>query len=159
METAVQDILQRYPMARRDQALAILREIQDRCGFLSEDAVAQVSRHMDLPSSTLYGLATFQDEFRFAAPTPHRLEVCCGTSCRVAGSDEVLRAAVSELGIQPGSRSRNRQVRLDTVFCMGLCASGPAVRLDGCCSSHVTAESVVQILGSRRMKGEGGDPS
>ena len=156
MNKAVQDILQRYPMARRDQVLSMLREIQDCCGFLSEDAVGQVSRHLDLPASTLYGLATFHDEFRFAPHTPHHIEVCCGTSCHVAGSQEILRAAVSELGIQPGSRSKDRQVRLDTVFCMGLCASGPAIRLDGRCCSQLTAESIVQLLRSR--EDGGGDP-
>ena len=71
----IEPILQRYPNAKRDALIPILQEVQEKLGFLSREAVICIGQHLGLPSSKIYGVATFYNQFRFEATGKYHIQV------------------------------------------------------------------------------------
>ena len=65
MTRTVQSILEAHPGAGRDKLIPLLQEVQDAVGYISRDSVTEVGRHLGLPASKIYGVATFYNQFRF----------------------------------------------------------------------------------------------
>jgi len=84
------EILQKYSDAKRDQLIPLLQEIQDEEGFISKEAIILVGKHLKMPTSKIYGVATFYNQFRFEPQGKYHIQVCRGTACHVLGSATVL---------------------------------------------------------------------
>ena len=102
--TDLEPIVTKYPAGRRDVLIPLLQEVQDAHGYLSRDAVVRIGRHLRLPASKVYGVATFYNQFRFQPLGRFHVQVCRGTACHVKGSPEHARRDRSE-------RSRSRPAR------------------------------------------------
>ena len=148
----IEIVLKRHPGASRAQLIPILQEIQEAYGFLSREAILQISKHLNLPASKIYGVATFYNQFRFRAPGKYHVQVCRGTACHVKGSLRVLEATVKALGIKPGETSRDGLFSLEVVACLGACGLAPVVAVNGEFFAGVTTESLNEILDSYRGK-------
>jgi len=103
----IDPILDRYPGAGRDALIPILQDVQERHGYLSEEAVVRIGEHLGLPSSKIYGVATFYNQFRFRPKGRYHIQVCRGTACHVKGSLAVLEAVKRELRLEPGQTTRD----------------------------------------------------
>jgi NADH-quinone oxidoreductase E subunit len=143
---AVDDVLQKHPRAGRDALIPILQEVQEKQGYLSREAVIQISRHLNLPATKLYGVATFYNQFRFQPKGKYHLMVCRGTACHVKGSNRVLEMAQKILKLKPGQTSRDRLFSLETVACMGACGLSPVMNLNGEFYAKVTPQKLVQVI-------------
>jgi NADH-quinone oxidoreductase E subunit len=143
---AVDAILQKHPRAGRDALIPILQEVQEKQGYLSREAVIRISRHLNLPATKLYGVATFYNQFRFQPKGKYHLMVCRGTACHVKGSSRVLEMAQKLLKLKPGQTSRDRLFSLETVACMGACGLSPVMNLNGEFYAKVTPQKLVQII-------------
>jgi NADH-quinone oxidoreductase subunit E len=143
-------ILIKHPDARRDSLIPILQEIQATYGYLSREAILRLSRHLALPASKVYGVATFYNQFRFRAPGRHHVQVCRGTACHVKGSARLLEAACKTLGIKPGETSRDGLFSLEIVACLGACGLAPVLAVNGEFHAGVTGERVKEILDACR---------
>ena len=86
----VDSVLKKHPRAGRDALIPILQEVQEEQGYLSREAVADISKHLNLPATKIYGVATFYNQFRFQPKGKYHFMVCRGTACHVKGSSRVL---------------------------------------------------------------------
>jgi iron-hydrogenase subunit gamma len=148
----LEPILQKYPRASRDILIPILQEVQQANGFLSRDAVILIGRHLSLPASKIYGVATFYNQFRFQAPGMYHIQVCRGTACHVKGSARLLETLMRTLKIEPGRTTRDRLFSLETVACMGACALSPVMCINGAFHAKVSSAKALKLLEACRLQ-------
>ena len=110
--SAVESVLEKHPRAGRDALIPILQEVQEEQGYLSREAIACISKHLKLPTTKIYGVATFYNQFRFQPKGKFHLMVCRGTACHVKGSARGLEMAQKYLKLKPGQTSRDLLFRL-----------------------------------------------
>lgn len=142
----VDTVLKRHPRAGRDALIPILQEVQETQGYLSREAVVLISKHLNLPATKIYGVATFYNQFRFQPKGKYHFTVCRGTACHVKGSNRVLEMAQKLLKLKPGQTSRDRLFSLETVACMGACGLSPVMNLNGEFYAKVTPQKLVKII-------------
>ncbi|MCL6429500.1 MAG: NAD(P)H-dependent oxidoreductase subunit E [Anaerolineae bacterium] len=111
--------------------LSVLERIQAHYRYLPQEAMILVSERLGLPLSQVYSVATFYHAFSLKPRGEHLISVCQGTACHVRGSARVLEAVVKTLGIHPGETTPDNKFSLQTVNCLGACALGPVVVIDG----------------------------
>lgn len=130
-ESSISAILQEFGEATRDTLIPLLQRVQEVEGYLSEQAVTELGRYLNLPASKIYGVATFYNQFRFAARGRHHIVLCRGTACHVKGSLRLVDKAAELLRLEPGHTSRDGHFSLEVVACMGACGLAPAINVDG----------------------------
>jgi NADH-quinone oxidoreductase subunit E len=133
-------------IGKQGEILSILEDIQARYRYLPTEALKQVAARTGRSLVDIYGVATFYRAFTLSPRGKHLCSVCMGTACHVRGAPTVLRALETELGIKPGETTRNKQFTLETVNCLGACALGPVVVVDGQYYSKVTPHEIEGIL-------------
>lgn len=111
--------------------IALLQEIQAAEGYLPRKTLQRLSQRLKLPLSRVYGLATFYRSFSMTPTGRHRVCVCLGTACHVRGAPSVLGEVERQLGVGPGETTKDMQFTLESVNCVGACAMGPIVIVDG----------------------------
>jgi NADH-quinone oxidoreductase E subunit len=142
----IEPILSRYPDARRDALIPLLQEVQEEEGFLSRESIMAIGKHLDLPASKIYGVATFYNQFRFQPLGKYHIQLCRGTACHVKGSANVLTAFQRELDIEAGQTSRDGLFSLEVVACIGACGLAPVISINGEFHAEVTSDKVKKIL-------------
>ncbi len=153
----VDSILKKHPRAGRDALIPILQEVQENQGYLSREAVIRIGKHLNLPTTKIYGVATFYNQFRFQPKGKYHFMVCRGTACHVKGSNRVLEMAQKLLKLKPGQTSRDRMFSLETVACMGACGLSPVMNLNGEFHAKVTPQKLVKIIQEcREMESKNG---
>jgi len=148
----VEKVIERFPQAGRDSLIPILQAVQEEQGYLSEAAVARISRHLGIPASKVYGVATFYNQFRFQPKGRYHILVCRGTACHVKGSAKVLEAVVKHLKVEPGKTTRDKMFSLETVACMGACALSPVICINEDFYAKVSPAKVIKLIESYREK-------
>ena len=146
------DILGKYAECKREYLIPILQDVQEAQGFISKEAVQIIGKYLNLPSSKIYGVATFYNQFRFNAPGRYIIQVCRGTACHVKGSSNVLDALQRELKIKAGETTRDGLFSLEVVACLGACGLAPAVVINEKIYGHMTPEKVVQAIDEIKTK-------
>ena len=124
----------------------ILQEIQAQESYLSEKAMLQVAKFLDVPSSTIWGVATFYNQFRFTPPGRHPVRVCMGTACHLAGGQLVLEAMARELDLEIGGTTEGHEFSLERVACIGCCALAPVVTIGKEVYPRMTPPKVEEVL-------------
>jgi len=138
-------ILQKYD-GRRGSLIAILEEIQLRYGYLPEEALRAVSERTGRSLVDIYGIATFYRSFSLKPRGKHLVCACLGTACHVRGAPAVVERLKEQLGIEPGETTPDRLFTLETVNCLGACALGPVVVIDGHYFSKVKKSRIRPLL-------------
>jgi NADH-quinone oxidoreductase subunit E len=146
MKEKIEAILEMYSHSGRDSLIPILQEIQEQVGCLNEDIVVQVGKHLNIPTSKIYGLATFYNQFRFEKKGKYHIQACNGTSCRMNGSKWIIEYIEKNLKIKNGQTSRNGLFSLEVLSCMGACNLGPVISVNGEYYSQLTPEMLKSIL-------------
>ena len=146
----VDSILKKHPRAGRDALIPILQEVQENQGYLSREAVVRIGKHLNLPTTKIFGVATFYNQFRFQPKGKYHVTVCRGTACHVKGSNRVLEMAQKLLKLKPGQTSRDRLFSLETVACMGACGLSPVICINGEFYAKVTPAKIAKIIESYR---------
>ena len=148
----VDQVLAAYRGASRDALIPILQKVQAAEGYLSPESLARVARELRLSVSTVYGVATFYNQFRFAPQGKYHFMLCRGTACHVKGSKKLLESVIASLGIAPGETSRDRVFSLEVVACMGACGLAPALAVNGEVHAKVTPLKLNRIIEGCRAK-------
>lgn len=141
----------------RDSLISILQDIQSEYHYLPEDALRAVASQLDLPLIQVCGVATFFKAFSLKPRGEHMVSVCLGTACHVRGAPAVLDEVERQLGIKAGETSEDMRYSLETVNCLGACALGPIVVVDGKYHGQMSPGKVKKVLRERRKKLEGYD--
>lgn len=161
MQTAegrdLQEILERYPNAGRDALIPILQDLQDVFGYLSRDMIARVGAYLHLPVSKIYGVATFYNQFRFAALGKYHIQVCRGTACHVKGSAGVLDDIRRQLNLEPGETSRDGLFSLEVVACIGACGLAPVIRVNDEFYAEMTTSKIERVFKTLKKEAESHD--
>lgn len=131
----------------KDALLEVLNTAQETFGYLSEELLIYVSRHLTVPLSRVYGVATFYHTFTFTPLGEHNCIICTGTACHVKGSDGIVQALADAFGINAGETTPDGLFSLTTARCLGSCGLAPVAVLDGEVRGKETPESV-----TRRVK-------
>ena len=126
----------------------ILQDVQNKYYYLPEDVLDEVSRGLEIPLSQVYSVATFFKAFSLKPRGRHLISICLGTACHVRGAVRVLERIERELGINPGETSQDMKFTLETVNCVGACALGPIVMVDGEYFGEMKTDKVKQLLDS-----------
>jgi NADH-quinone oxidoreductase subunit E len=131
MEAAtIEAILDRHERAP-SAIIAVLQDVQDEVNYLPEGALCYVAERLDIPASKVYSLATFYRAFSLKPRGKHLIHVCTGTACHVRGAVKIIDALEREIGIRAGETDEQLEFTLETVNCLGACALGPVVVIDG----------------------------
>ncbi len=126
--------------------ISILEKIQTKYGYLPEGALRLVAKNTGRSLVDIYGVATFYRFFRLKPTGRHLISVCLGTACHVRGGPAVAEELERELKINCGETTPNREFTLERVNCLGACALGPIVVVDGHYFSKVSPSKVKAIL-------------
>lgn len=151
----IEETLSRFPTAGRDALIPILQAVQETEGFISRDAVKRIGTHLALPTSKIYGVATFYNQFRFEPKGKYHIQVCRGTACHVKGSVNVLESLQRELNIMPDQTTRDGVFSLEIVACIGACGLAPAICVNGEVHAKVSTQDVPKLLKNYRQLAQG----
>jgi NADH-quinone oxidoreductase subunit E len=131
---------------QRGGLISILEGIQAKFGYLPESALRLVADRTGRSLTDIYGVATFYKAFSLEPRGRHLCSVCVGTACHVRNSPAVVEELQHKLGIDPGGTTEDREFSLETVNCLGACALGPVVVMDGHYFPQVSTRQVDEIL-------------
>lgn len=145
IEEKVEAILDNY---QRDKGMliSILQDTQTEYNYLPKEALIQVSQGLGVTLSQVYSVATFFKSFSLKPRGRHLISVCLGTACHVRGAVRILEKIERELGINRGETAEDLKYTLETVNCVGACALGPIVIVDGEYSGQMKTNKVKPLL-------------
>lgn len=138
-------ILDKYALERRGLIPSLL-DIQKIYNYLPPEAIHRVSERMKVPEIQVYQVASFYKAFSLVPRGKHIITVCMGTACHVRGSERLVDQVGRVVGIKPGETSPDYQFTLETVSCLGTCALGPVMVVDGKYYGNMTANKVERVF-------------
>ncbi len=154
MEAKVKDVFSKYPTASQDNLIPILQDVQEANGYLSEELIVEVGEYLNMPTSKIYGVATFYNQFRFKPQGKYHIQVCRGTACHVLGSATVLEELEKILEIKAGDTTKDKMFSIEVVACIGACGLAPVICVNGNFHAKVTKESIKGIVENYRNKAD-----
>ncbi len=134
----------------RGGLIAVLQDIQTLHGYLPEDALRMVAEETGRSLVDIYGAATFYRSFTLQPRGRHLICACLGTACHVRGAPRVVEEFERQLGVKAGETTSDKEFTLETVNCLGACALGPIVVVDGHYFCNVRKFGVADILEKAR---------
>jgi len=126
--------------------IQVLLEIQAEANWLSTASLERVSERLDVPLARVQHVATFYKAFSLVPKGRHQVHVCMGTACHVRGAPRVLNAVQDVTGIGPGETDLELKFTLETVNCLGCCALGPVLEVDGTTHGKVSTATTAKVL-------------
>lgn len=138
---------------KRTALISILHEVQDRYRYLPAEALRMVASRLRMDINEIYGVATFYKSFSLTPRGKHSITLCMGTACHVRGGPKILRELQSLLHIEPGQTTPDRQFSLNVVNCLGVCAIGPVMMVDGKFYGEmnpIKAKKVIEKINKKR---------
>ena len=130
--------------------LPILHAVQAEWGHIPQDALPVIAKNLTLTRAEVHGVMTFYHDFREKPAGKHVLKLCRAESCQAMGADRVAAHAQKSLGIEWHETTKDGAVTLEPVFCLGLCACGPAALVDGRVVGRVDEKRVDQLIAEVR---------
>lgn len=143
-------IIDHHEGGRKGGIISILEDIQAHYSYLPEEALKIVAEKTGHSLVDIYGVATFYKAFSLKPRGKHLLSVCLGTACHVRGSLRIAEEFERQLEVKTGETTQDREITLETVNCLGACALGPIVTVDGHYFSNVTPRRVKEIIHKAR---------
>jgi NADH-quinone oxidoreductase E subunit len=137
----------------REHLISILQEVQAEYGYLSTESINRISGYLNLPSSKVFGVATFYNQFKLAAPGRIQIAICRGTACHVKGSLNLLDSCRQILGIEVGETTRDGLFSLETVACLGCCSIAPAMMVNGTFFGRLDKKKLEELIDKWRAAG------
>ncbi|MFH0702117.1 MAG: NADH-quinone oxidoreductase subunit NuoE [bacterium] len=140
------EIFSNYPIRDREYLIPLLQDVQEKYGYLSKDNLVSVAEYLGIPTSKVYGVATFYNQFRLIPLGKHIIRVCRGTACHVKGSNQILDTLQTELNIQAGETTKDGLFTLEVVACLGACSIAPVIVIDNEFYGRFTSKKVHSLL-------------
>jgi NADH-quinone oxidoreductase subunit E len=126
--------------------IQILLEIQSENHWLPKEALERVSKKLKVPMSKIQHITTFYKSFSLVPRGRHEVHVCMGTACHVRGAQRVLDTVQDQIGIKPGETDVDLKFSLETVNCLGCCALGPVMVVDGEYHGNIVPAQLEDVL-------------
>jgi NADH:ubiquinone oxidoreductase subunit E len=145
------EVLEKILKNRRSQPqqlVEVLQDVQEAFGYVPQEAMTTVSRELGVPLIEVSRVAHFYKAFSLKPRGKHVVTVCLGTACHVRGAPRMLDQVKGELEIEPGETTEDRMFTLERVNCLGACALGPVVVLDGEYHPKMTPHKLRELIES-----------
>ena len=156
VEKALSEIQTEFE-GRSDELIPMLQRVQRTLGYLPERALVEIAHLTRLPTATVFGVATFYEQFRFHPAGKHIIRVCRGTACHVRGSDRILEDIETRFQLAPGGTSDDNLFTLETVACFGSCALAPVVLVDDSVKGRMNPAKTREALEGIQEKANGAE--
>ncbi len=136
------DIPAEVPGGSASALLPVLHHIQDALGFVPPALVPEIGAALSLSRAEVHGVLTYYHHFRGAPAGRHVVQICQAEACRANGAEALMAHASARLACVPGHTRADGAVTLEPVYCLGLCATGPAAMVDDRLRARVSAATV-----------------
>ncbi len=134
-------------MANEDNIITILQEIQNKLGYIQEDAVNWFAERTNIPASRYYGVVTFYSQFHQNPRGKNIVTVCCGTVCHVKGAPRIIAKVRDDLKLKEDQdTTKDMLFTLERVNCVGACSIAPVVLVNEKVLGKVTPSKIVKSL-------------
>lgn len=145
MNEKITQIISRH-QSMKGALLPLLHAIQDEMGYIPPDAVGEIAKSQNLSRAEVHGVITYYHFFRQEPAGKHIVQVCRAEACQACGADELMDFAEKILGCKSHETTKNGQVTLEPVYCLGMCASSPAVQVGDHIHARMNADKLKKIL-------------
>ena len=145
MSSNISDILCNFKK-EKGSLISLLQQVQSGLGYLSPEAITEISLFTGLSESYIFGVASFYSQFYFTRRGRHTVKVCLGTACHVRGGQGILDEISRHLGAESGATTEDDRFSLERVACFGSCALAPVMVVDNDVYGRMTAAKAKQIL-------------
>jgi formate dehydrogenase subunit gamma len=144
-----ESVVRAVAAAHRDQRgslLPILHAVQAKLGWVPADAIAVLADELNLSRAEVHGVVTFYHDFRREPPARTTVRICRAEACQALGADRLVARVGERYGLSPGPTAADGSVRVEQVFCLGNCALGPSVQVDGRVHGRMDETRLTSIL-------------
>jgi len=148
MDTATIDRIIGKHQGEASLLIQVLLEIQSEYNWLPKKALERVGEKLKVPFSRIQHIATFYKAFSLVPKGRHRVHICVGTACHVRGATRVLDKVQDLTGIKPGETDTELKFSLDTVNCLGCCALGPVMEINGKTHGKLSPANTEDVINS-----------
>ncbi len=139
--------------------IEVLQDVQEQFGYIPEDAMISISRELGVPLIEVYRVASFYKAFSLNPRGDNLLTICTGTACHVRQAKLLLNQARTQLQVESGSVTEDGRFSVEHVNCLGACALGPVVVMNGECHHHMNPaklRGLIEKTGNGEKAGNGG---
>lgn len=136
------------------ELIEILQDIQETYNYLPEEALREVAQKLEVPLIEVFRVANFYKAFTLKPRGKHLITVCMGTACHVRGAPRLADEVLGQLKVKPGDTTEDGEFTVETVNCLGACALGPVVVLDGEYYDHMTPGKLRDLIEHVRTHGK-----
>jgi len=130
MDTGIEKIFEEFSHDQKG-LIHILHRVQAECGYIPPQAISKISKHLRISEGEIYGVLTFYKAFTLKPRGKHTVTVCTGTACHVRGAPMIVDELKRKLSVEVEGTTEDNLFTLETVNCLGACALGPIVVVDG----------------------------
>ncbi|MBU3725263.1 MAG: formate dehydrogenase subunit gamma [Burkholderiaceae bacterium] len=132
--------------SQRDNLLPILQAVQAALGHVPAEAVARIAEHLNLSRAEVHGVVTFYHDFHESPQPGRQVRVCMAEACQSVGARQLAKDIAQITGCELHSSSPDGRYSVVPIYCLGLCACGPAVMVDGEIHGRVSPEKIGRLL-------------
>jgi NADH-quinone oxidoreductase subunit E len=141
----IDSIIEKY-LNERGVLIQLLLDIQREFNWIPREAITRINERLKIPVSQIYRVASFYTALSLKPRGRHLVRVCLGTACYVRGGPRVLDSVERALGIRAGETTSDGKFSLETVNCLGCCALGPVIEIDGKYHGGLTSAGINKML-------------
>ena len=141
----VEKLIESY-INKKEQLISLLQEVQAEFNYIPQDVLIRISQKLEIPLSQVFSVATFFRAFTLKPRGRHTITVCLGTACHIKGGQRLVDKLERDYYLKPGETTEDMRFSLETANCLGCCALGPVVVIDGKYESKVTPDKLDKVL-------------
>ena len=148
------ELFKKFESGNRSQLIGLLQDVQDIYGYVPEIAMIDIAEFLELPTSSVYGVVTFYNQFRLTPLGKNVINVCRGTACHVKDSANILSALENELGVSVGMTTRDKEFTLEEVACIGACSIAPVISINGEYFGRLKTKEIPKLIADFKKQNE-----
>ena len=130
----------------KDNLIQILNEVQEKFGYVPEEAQIKISEFLKIPMAEIYGVITFYSRFTLKPKGKYNIAVCLGTACYVKGSQKIMDRLKERLKIETGETTKDGKFSIEETRCVGACGLAPVFTVNGEVYGKATVQKLDQVL-------------
>jgi NADH-quinone oxidoreductase subunit E len=146
-EARIDQIIDKYGN-EKGILIQLLLDIQREFKWIPKEVIKRISERLKIPSSQIFRIASFYTALSLEPIGRHLVRVCVGTACYVRGAPRILDSVENKLAIKSGETTSDGKFTLETVNCLGCCALGPVIEVDGTYFGKLNSAKLEKILSS-----------
>ncbi len=128
--------------------LPILHAVQAEFGYIPQEVLPTIAKDLNISRAEVHGVVSFYHDYRETPTGRHVIKLCRAEACQAMGADQVAAHVQKSLGVDWHGTTADGAVTLDPIFCLGLCACGPAAMVDGKLIARVDVARMDKIIGA-----------